>query len=413
MRVLILGTGVCGSVVASVLAKEPEVTELILADVNLEIARRLADRLRSDKVSTQRVDATKFDEVLRAAKGVDVVFNGVGFPPSDLTDEGMGIHIQINRNAQDAALKSGAHFVTMTSLRTEEQLEQSAKWKDAGLSAILGAGAAPGITNWLALEAADQLDLVDEVRIRVFFETKSKEGIFYDWWPVGTWMVFGREATVYENGEFKIYPPLSREEVYPFPEPIGPRTVRSVWHPEPKQVFDVIGKGKKLKYVDFKEGGANAEIGLALLQLGLLSDKPVDVKGVKVAPWDVLVAVTPRSLSMDEIESKIKAGIITEGCTCLAVEVQGEKAGVRTKCTLYVSVVLPDLAEKFPGMTGVSCATGVSAAVCARMLGKGEVPPGIVDSGYLGPDVRKAVLAGIAEKGIAVHKKVETLYKKK
>ena len=59
MKVLILGVGSQGSVIATHLAKSPEVTEIRLADINFRKVKNLARRLGSDKVATHKVNARK------------------------------------------------------------------------------------------------------------------------------------------------------------------------------------------------------------------------------------------------------------------------------------------------------------------------------------------------------------------
>ena len=75
MKILIVGIGVQGSVIATELVKNPEVSEVRLVDIDSRKTERLAKRLKSDKVSTQIVDANKPDDLLRTTKGMDVVIN--------------------------------------------------------------------------------------------------------------------------------------------------------------------------------------------------------------------------------------------------------------------------------------------------------------------------------------------------
>ncbi|MDH5532111.1 MAG: saccharopine dehydrogenase NADP-binding domain-containing protein, partial [Candidatus Bathyarchaeota archaeon] len=75
MKILVVGTGAIGIVVASELSKNPEVEEVRVADINLGRAEQLRDWLKSEKVSAHRVDAGKSEDVVRAAEGVDAIVN--------------------------------------------------------------------------------------------------------------------------------------------------------------------------------------------------------------------------------------------------------------------------------------------------------------------------------------------------
>lgn len=400
MKILVLGGyGAQGSVICTDLVKSPEVSEVICAGRNLEKAKRLADWLKSEKLSPLRVDAGNPDELLRAIKGVDVVVNAA-LP-------------MFNLNIMQAALKSGAHYQDLAlgspppfEEALSSELELSDKFKDAGLTALINTGVSPGITNVVAREAADRLDHVEEIRMRWFGSVESEENISL-WSPETMWLDMKMEPIVYENGELKKVPPFSGEEEYKFPEPIGSQTVVHHHHEDVLTLSRFIGKG--LKYVDFKAGGPHIPIAKALVQLGIVNDKPIDVKGTKVAPIDVLVALTPPVSSLEEMEKKIKAGIMVNEQELFLVEVKGQKEGEETRYTFHWSSSLREVYEKLPGASVVSYLTAIPAAIFAKMLGRGDIKTkGVIPPECLEPEARKTFLAELAKKGITIHEKVET-----
>ncbi|MDH5267905.1 MAG: saccharopine dehydrogenase NADP-binding domain-containing protein, partial [Candidatus Bathyarchaeota archaeon] len=329
MKILVVGTGAIGIVVASELSKNPEVEEVRVADINLGRAEQLRDWLKSEKVSAHRVDAGKSEDVVRAAEGVDAIVNTT-LPRFNLTV--MGTAFTAKANYVDLAMYDYSSFL--------KQLELDDKWKEAGLTALLNAGSSPGITNVLAAHAADTLDHVDEIRIRIFDSVESKE-IVSTWSPEVMWDDMATEPVVYENGELNRVPLFSGEEIYNFPDPIGPQTV--VWHvhEEPATLPRFIGKG--LKYVDLKLGTPDMPTIKFVVQLGLMSDEPLDVRGVKMAPRDLFLKLIPPTLSFEEVKNKIKAGTLIDAHECYVVEVEGEKAG--KKMAYIFSVPFPSLRE--------------------------------------------------------------------
>jgi len=396
MKILVAGTGAIGIVIASELAKNPEVEEVRLADINLQRAERIRDWLKSEKVSAHRVDAGKLDDVVRVAEGVDVIVNAT-LPRFNLTITNAAL--KAKANYVDLAMGEGSSF--------PKQLELDDKYKEAGLTALLNAGSAPGITNVLAAQAADKLDWVDAIRIRIFDSVESKE-IVSTWSPKVMWDDMASEPIVYENGEIKRVPLFSGEEIYNFPDPIGPQTVFAHTHEEPESLPLFIGKG--LKYVNLKLGTPDMPIIKFVVALGLMDDEPVDVGGAKVVPRDLFLKLIPPTLSFEEVENKIKAGTLIDAHECYVVEVEGEKAGKKT--TYILSVPFPSLREvqeKLSGATHESYVTGVSAAVFTEMVCTGDIKAkGVFLPECLDLEARNAFIAKLAEKDIRIHEKVET-----
>ena len=396
LKALILGVGAQGSVIASELVKNPEVKEVRLADINLQRAERIRDWLKSEKVSAHRVDAGKLDDVVRVAEGVGVIVNAT-LPRFNLTITNAAL--KAKANYVDLAMGEGSSF--------PKQLELDDKYKEAGLTALLNAGSAPGITNVLAAQAADKLDRVDAIRIRIFDSVESKE-IVSTWSPKVMWDDMASEPIVYENGEIKRVPLFSGEEIYNFPDPIGPQTVFAHTHEEPESLPLFIGKG--LKYVNLKLGTPDMPIIKFVVALGLMGDESVDVGGAKVAPRDLFLKLIPPTLSFEEVENKIKAGTLIDAQQCYVVEVEGGKAG--KKKTYIFSILFPSLLEvqkKLSGATHESYVTGVSAAVFTEMVCTEDIKAkGVFLPECLDVEARNTFIAKLAEKDIKIHEKVET-----
>lgn len=397
MKILVVGIGVQGSVIATELVKNSEVSEVRLADIDSRKTEWLAERLKSEKVSTQGVDANKPDDLLRATKGMDVVVNA-------------SIPI-FNLKIMKAALKSGACYQDLAlgspppfEEALSSELELSDQFKDAGLTALINTGTSPGITNVVAKYAADRLDQVDEIRMRWFGSMESKEYVSL-WSPETMWLDMELKPIVYENGELKKVSPFSGEEEYKFPDPVGLQTVVHHHHEDVLTLSHFI---KGVKYVDFKAGGPHNVVAKAIIQLGMLNDKPITVKGVKVAPVDVLISLTPPTLTIDEIEQKIKAGIIVDEREYFVEEVRGRREGKEVRFIFNWRSNLHEAQRRIPGATALSYITGVPASIFAKMLGKGEIKTlGVIPPECLELEVIERFLAELTEKGIIIHERVE------
>ena len=99
MKISVIGVGAQGSGIASVLANIPEVSEAVCADIDLKRAQKVVDKLKSDKLRPERVDANNVDDLFRIIKGSDTVINAT-LP-------------KFNLNIMNSALESGAHYVDL------------------------------------------------------------------------------------------------------------------------------------------------------------------------------------------------------------------------------------------------------------------------------------------------------------
>ncbi|NIR87455.1 hypothetical protein GWO13_07800 [Candidatus Bathyarchaeota archaeon] len=403
MKVLVLGGyGAQGSVICTYLARRPEVSEVVCAGRNLAKAKRLVERIKSNKLSPKKLDATKQEELTSAAKGMDLVVNAT-VP-------------RYNLIVMDAVLKGGAHYQDLASGPTDipmdkfvsQQIERSSKYEDAGLTALINTGSSPGVTNVLVRHAADKLDRVDEIKIRYTGIMETREFISI-WSPETAWADMAEEPFLYENGKLKRVPPFSGEEVYPFPEPYGPQKVVHHHHEEVVTLPTFIGKG--LKYVDFKMGDPDMPIAKAIWQIGLLSKKPIDVGGVKVAPRDVFVSAIPPPLTMEEVEQKIKERILVDASECGVVEISGEKAGEKIRYRYeWPTLSVREANKIIPGVTQESYCTGVPAAIFAWTLGKGEIKtPGVIAPECLELKARNTILSKLAEMKLPAYEKMERI----
>jgi len=378
LKISVIGAGAQGSAIALVLSKNPEVSEIVSADIDLDLAKRAVEKTKSDRVSAKRVDAGSVDDLLRVVNGSDTIINATP---------------RFNFNIMEAALKSNANYVDLASGDGEstedavkKQLAFDDKFKDAGLTAVVYMGG-PFTTNVAVRYAADRLDRVDEIRMRYATDKFVPIKDFVPTWApswspetaLGEWVP---QAAIYENGKWKFTSPFSGVEDYSFPEPVGPATVCYIDY-EPTYTLPRFIKG--VKYVDYKI--RPDRMAGSLIKMGFGSDKPVDVKGVKVAPRDVLLALLPPAVKTEPQTSEKVYG-------CSLAEVKGEKADKIITYTVYrISNLLKDYQKWGTKWAGVA----VPAALTATMLSKGEIKTkGVMPPEGLEPE---PFLAKLAEKG--------------
>jgi len=383
MKITVIGAGVQGSGIALLLSRNPEVSEIICSDVNVERAKRLAENLHSKKVSAQKVDCSKISEILKVIEGADTVINA-SLP-------------KFNLKIMDAALKKRVNYVDLAAdLPIRESIEKSLrlsrKWKNAGITAVINQ-AGPFAMNVLVRHAADRLDKVDSIRLRFGWKETKKEERFYDVWeprwsPEVNLDEWGPKPYIYEKRKLKQVPEFSGFEEYKFPEPLGAVPLCFIEYEPVFTLSRFIGKG--IKYVDCKI--TVEPIVASLHKMGLGSDKPIDVKGVRVAPKDVLLSLVPPPV---ESEDKIASGEV-DFVGCYLAEVQGEKDGEKLTYTMHTGV--HSMHETYEAYGTPWADVAVPATITATMLAKGKIKvKGVIPPECLEP---KPFLAEMAKAGM-------------
>ncbi len=167
MKALVMGAGAIGSVAGTLLAKSPEIERLVIADRSLEAAKNLAEKLDRGRVEADRVDAGKVESMVAAFKGFDLVINLV-LPRFNLKIMDACLQASVNYMdaATDLALAKEKPGETVKAPPEALQLEYDDRFREAGLTALLGMGQDPGISNILARMGADRLDAVQEILVR-------------------------------------------------------------------------------------------------------------------------------------------------------------------------------------------------------------------------------------------------------
>lgn len=395
-KVLVVGAGAQGKVISADMAGTPNVDEIRLCDISLEACKHHKDWLKSDKVSVHKVDASEVDDIASLAKGVDIVVNAV-IP-------------QFNLNIMEAALRSGAHYIDLAWPSSyEEAKKEYTKEKaflEADLTAVIGHGATPGGANILAANATDKLSEVESIRIR--------DGNTPQIAPISTWSphTFADDChldpLILENGKLKKIPPFSGEEIYVFPEPVGPQRVWFHDHEEPA-MFERSMKGKGLKNCDFKMNGLeNMKV---LYEQGFLSNKHINVNGTGIPAWELTASLLPAIPTSEELRKMLENGTYVNSYEVVIVEVTGIKDGEKVSIISWeTSPSTKEIVKHFPFATEVSYLTGMNGSLLARMMGRGDVKTrGVITPELVESEVRHRYVEELAllKPPIRVHERIE------
>ena len=207
MRVFILGVGATGSLLAKLLIRQGH--EVLCGDRDPVRARAFLGE--HSTLVIQRVNARNPRSIVKAAKGCHLLVNAC---PA-----------VFNKTILRAAIRLRAHYIDTASHLIQspfrpEQHRFDRLFREKNRLALIHAGAAPGLTNLLAMQAAAGLDTIERVQVRLFEETASDN-------PVSQWSAddsFDEAVSrprIYRNGRFEFGERFGERELFRFPRRSG------------------------------------------------------------------------------------------------------------------------------------------------------------------------------------------------
>jgi saccharopine dehydrogenase (NAD+, L-lysine forming) len=371
-----VGSGAVGQVIARHLASSSLVRELVIADLDGPLAQKVASGLPAGRAKGVALDAGDASAVAALVRGADVLVNAT-IP-------------RFNTTLMTAAREAKVSYIDLASASSDPFVDD-AKWRAAGVPAIIGMGEDPGLSNVFARYGADQMDSVDAIRIRDGDTASSPEYPFICLFSPETFIGETLNTSrIWRNGAYAPVPPFGGFEKYDFPSPVGPQPVYEVDHEEVDTLPRYIGKG--VQYVDFKLALDDRTVRIlqTFQDLQIFGNDRPD----RVAARKALLNVIPKPA---DLTGKV------EGSAALVVEVDGVRDGASHRLRLSTLISHPEAARRY-GATGTAYLTGTGGAVGALILATGTVPPGMHSPETLDP---APFLPLLAERGVELHE--ETL----
>ena len=373
-KVLIIGAGGVGTVVAHKVAQNPDVfTEVVLASRTQSKCDAIAKAIGDPRIKTDHVDADNIDDLVRLfnTHRPDIVIN-VALPYQDLT-------------IMEACLKCGVNYLDTANYEPLDEAKYEYKWQwayrkrfeEAGLTAILGCGFDPGVSGVFTAYAAKhhfgEMHYLDIVDCNAGDHHKAFATNFN---PEINIREVTQKGKYYENGEWIMTEPHEIHKPLTYPN-IGPRESYLIYHEELESLVINYPTIKRARF--WMTFGQEYLTHLRVIQnIGMASIEPIMYNGVEIVPIQFLKAVLPNPGELGENYT----GETSIGCRISGIDKEGKPL------TYYIyNNCSHEAAYKEVGAQGVSYTTGVPAMIGAMMFLKGEWrKPGVYNVEEFNPD---------------------------
>ncbi len=382
MRIFVFGAGATGSLLAQLLEQQGHT--VWCGDRDPERARRFLGRRST--VPIAQVNARNLRGIVRAARGCHLLINASASV--------------FNLIVMRAALHLRAHYLDLSSHLTRnpfkaEQFSLAKRFEEKSRAAVINAGAAPGLTNLLVKRAAESLDEVHSVRIRLYESTESQDPLS-QWSPEVSFDEAISRPRVYRAGRFRMERRFAEPEKFRFADPIGKASVVLAAQDEVATLPYVI----PMRSMDVKIGGNEFDRLRRWYKQGKLSKS----RGIVRHRF-------PQTYSPRAIAKLIRRGALQNARFAAALLVSGIKRDpkedrhvlIRTDClfpTLY------QIRQQGLFTTPVAYATAQAAALFVKFFPRDAA--GVFAPEMLPIETRRAIVKGIRGRGVRImHRTIE------
>ena len=359
MRILVIGCGNIGFVVARDLAESLSSTEVVLADVDRVRVTEAASRIKSQNVSWIRLDASNKTGLTNAMRGCDLV---VGALPGS-----MGYQVC------KAAIAAKTDLVDV-SYMPEDVMTLNNDASRAGISLLPDYGMSPGLGNILAGHAISKLDSVESVHmLNGGLPEKPLPPLGY----VITWSVndlidmYHRKVNIVKNGRVVQVEPLTGLEEIEFP---GVGKLEAFYTDGLRTLLYTVKDCKDMWEKTLRYPGHVEKIEL-LKALGFFEEEPVQIGNTSVSPRDVTAKLFERELKKKDVPDIV----------VMCIQVTGKQNGKHVAFTYHVF----ESVDKKLHVTAMARTTAYTTSAAAQLVARGMIAEkGVIPPETLGMNER-------------------------
>ncbi len=372
-KVLQIGAGGVGTVVAHKMAAQTDVfSEITLASRTKSKCDAVASAIGGNRIKTAQVDADNVQELVALINKVkpDLVVN-VALPYQDLP-------------IMDACLATGVSYLDTANYEPKDEAKFEYKWqwayqdrfREAGLTAILGCGFDPGMTGvYTAYAAKHHFDEIHYLDIVDCNAGDHHHAFATNFNPEINIREVTQKGKYWENGQWVWTEPHEIHKPLTYPE-IGPKESYLIYHEELESLVKNYPTIKRARF--WMTFGQEYLTHLRVIQnIGMARIDPIMYNGVEIVPIQFLKAVLPNPGDLGENY---------QGYTSIGCRIRGVKDGKERTYYVYNNCS-HEASYKETGTQAVSYTTGVPAALGAEMFMRGLwKKPGVFNVEDFDPD---------------------------
>jgi lysine 6-dehydrogenase len=340
-----------------------DITKIRVCDTSWSRMESLAGELGDARLELVDLDVTDPTKLAAAISGADICVNCV----PTLAGHQMVIF--------EAAFAARVPYVDLGGLGTftVKQIAEHERFRAAGVTAVTGVGADPGMSNVICRAVADELDEIDKINLYWAAEFVGPENpVLVPPYSVSTVLAeYAHPSTQFLAGKHVTCEPMGGVEVIDLPEPWG--QCEFMYSPHSEQLTVPLAAGiaeKGIREFTWKLHLPHREheawVGLVKAGFGDFNE-PVEVDGVSVRPLDVLSKVIQRNIERNA--DRIPAQESHEIHFAIG---RGTKNG-RTAVVRCDVIVTPD--AMYDGY--VDACTSMNASIAAQLILKYPRKPGV------------------------------------
>ncbi len=286
----------------------------------------------------------------------------------------------------DACLEAGCHYVDTANYEPEDEAKFEYHWqwayqdrfREAGLTAILGSGFDPGVTSvfatWLRKHKLDSIRQIDVLDCN---GGDNGQAFATNFNPEINLREVLADARHWERGDWQVTPAMSHKVTFDFPE-VGEKNMYLMYHEELESLSTHFPEIERARFwMTF--GDAYITHAKVLQNVGMTRIDPVEFNGTQIIPIQFLKALLPDPGDL---------GALTKGKTCIGDIATGKAKGEEGEKTFYIyNICDHEVCYAEVGSQAVSYTTGVPAMIGAAQVLKGNwTAPGVWNMEQLDPD---------------------------
>jgi len=348
MNIIVLGAGMMGRAIAFDLDKFSNFDKITVVDKDKNSLKSAEQFLKNRKVSFDILDVKKKNDVKKEFQRYDVVISAIPY--------------YFNYDLTKVAIETKTHFLDLGGNNNivDKQRSLFKQAKENHVTVIPDCGLAPGMTSVIARDIVDFLDAVEFIKIRVGGLPLNPMPPFYYqivFSPNGLINEYVEDALVLDHGKIVAKKSMTEIEKIKFPYPFGNMEAFLTSGGTSTMPYTFKNKVVYLDYKTIRYPG-HCSMFKPLIDVGLASEKPVEINGIKIIP---------RELFVDMLVEKLPV----KGKDVVLVKLFGRGFKNGIKIDLEYSII--DYYDEKNSLTSMMRTTGYPVSINAQLIEKGLI----------------------------------------